>query len=430
MKNKLGIYIHIPFCIRKCAYCDFLSFSSGKEERVRYVEALKREIARGINAEGGSLCSPCSKGGGSTGRGSKGSKGGENKDEGSESGGNKGRGSMAESGWQVTSIFFGGGTPSVLEGKELAGILKTVRRTFEVDEDAEVTMEANPGTLTSEKLDLCRKAGFNRISLGLQSTHNEELKNLGRIHTWEEFLESFYQARKAGFQNINVDLMSALPGQTRESWADTLHKVCELEPEHISAYSLIIEEGTPFYDRYAEDVRLREEGKACRLLPSEEEERSMYEDTAGILCAAGYRRYEISNYAKPGYECRHNTAYWRRQDYIGFGLGAASLINECRFSNTRQMAEYIAGNEIRKDMEHLDMKARMEEFMFLGLRMCDGISVSGFEKQFQTGFKEVYGNITEKLVKDGLLEKRDDRIALTVRGTDLSNYVMAQYLLD
>lgn len=399
MKKKLGIYIHIPFCIRKCDYCDFLSFTSGKEERERYAEALKREIAEGINAGDDSLCS---------GTGS-----GKTKDN-----------------WLVTSIFFGGGTPSVLEGEELAEILGTVRQSFEVEEDAEITMEANPGTLTPEKLDICRRAGFNRISLGLQSSHNKELKNLGRIHTWEEFLESFSTARKAGFHNINVDLMSALPGQTRESWADTLHKVCLLEPEHISAYSLIIEEGTPFYERYAHDVQLREEGKACRLLPSEEEERMMYEDTAAILCAAGYRRYEISNYAKPGYECRHNTAYWRRQDYIGFGLGASSLINECRFSNTRQMSSYTAGNKRREEAEYLDTKASMEEFMFLGLRMCDGISVSDFEKQFQKGFEKIYGDITEKLVKDGLLYRKDGRIALTERGTDLSNYVMAQYLLD
>lgn len=390
-RKKIGIYVHIPFCVRKCAYCDFLSFPAGEEVKGRYAEALRREIS-----------------------------GWQEREE-----------------WEAASIFFGGGTPSVLESSLLCSILEEIKRVFYVQKDAEITLEANPGTLDKKKLEDYRRAGFNRISLGLQSSHNEELKLLGRIHTWEEFLESFQLAREAGFTNVNVDMMSALPGQTVDSWRNTLQRICTLHPEHISAYSLIIEEGTPFYEKYVEDLRKREKGEICGLLPSEEDERRMYEITGRMLEKEGYRRYEISNYALEGYECRHNIGYWRRQDYIGFGLGAASLVNECRFCNTRDMRKYLSGavsGEFEKEeKELLDRKARMEEFMFLGLRLCGGIRTEEFKKQFGTEFDHVYGEVTDRLVREGLIERTKgaaEQIRLTGKGLDLSNYAMAQYLLD
>ncbi len=340
MTNK-EIYIHIPFCKRKCAYCDFLSFPGSESQQRDYVNALLAEIQ--TEPEGGS----------------------------------------------VSAIFFGGGTPSLLDATEIQRIMEVLKEKYDLTEDAEITIEANPGTLDREKLEIYRKAGINRLSLGLQSAHNQELQTLGRIHTWEEFLESFQLAREAGFSNINVDLMSALPGQSPDDWRDTLKKVADLNPEHISAYSLIIEEGTPFYDKYEQEEEQREAGNSCKLLPTEEEERQMYYDTEKLLQAAGYHRYEISNYAKAGRECRHNCGYWRRVDYRGFGLGAASLIREVRFTNTRSLEEYLNRDFLRREEEILTTQAQMEEFMFLGLRLCIGISIKEFEKKFQCSFEEV-----------------------------------------
>lgn len=243
--------------------------------------------------------------------------------------------------YQVSSIFFGGGTPTILEGYQLAAILETVKEHFNITTDAEITVECNPGTLTAGKAEKLVQAGFNRLSMGLQSADDRELQLLGRIHNFAQFLESYDLARKAGFRNINVDLMSALPGQTLKSWQDTLQKVTALRPEHISAYSLIIEEGTPFYERFAEDERIREEGGHPRLLPEEDVERQMYELTETFLHTKGYERYEISNYAKPGYECRHNCGYWIRKDYLGLGLGASSLVEHQRFQNTSELKTYL-----------------------------------------------------------------------------------------
>ncbi len=382
MINKLELYIHIPFCIRKCAYCDFLSFPTGEKDRQSYVEALLDEIY-----------------------------------------GAKEKGDAA-------TVFLGGGTPSILPGKEIGRIMDAVRAKYSVPEDAEITLEANPGTLDRKKLEDWKKAGINRLSLGLQSAENAELKALGRIHTWETFLESYRMAREAGFQNINIDLMSALPGQSAYTWRKTLQKVTELKPEHISAYSLIVEEGTPFYEKYAEDVKRREKGLPCGFLPSEDEERQMYYDTEKILKAEGYRRYEISNYARDGFECRHNCGYWERKNYRGFGLGASSLIDEVRFHNTESMENYQNRAFGREDEEYLDAEAQMEEFMFLGLRLTQGISVNDFEKKFHTPYVSVYGKISRELEEKKLLRRENGRIFLTERGIDISNYVLSEFLLS
>ena len=409
--KELELYLHIPFCERKCAYCDFLSAPADLPVRLSYIKKLQEEIAY-YGAQYGE--------------------------------------------YQVSSIFFGGGTPTILEGYQLAAILETVKEHFNITTDAEITVECNPGTLTAGKAEKLVQAGFNRISMGLQSADDRELQLLGRIHNFAQFLESYDLARKAGFQNINVDLMSALPGQTLKSWQDTLQKVTALRPEHISAYSLIIEEGTPFYERFAEDERIREEGGNPRLLPEEDVERQMYELTETFLHTKGYERYEISNYAKPGYECRHNCGYWTRKDYLGLGLGASSLVEHQRFQNTSELKTYLeqeyspqcegqheriaetiqlqeetgltqTGHHIH--IETLDKKSEMEEFMFLGLRLMAGISRQQFEKKFQVTLNSVYGEVLRKLKGEQLIEEVAGYVRLTEHGIDVSNYVLAEFLL-
>lgn len=380
--KELQLYLHIPFCIRKCAYCDFLSFPAPEEVRKEYVRVLISQIKQ-----------------------------------------------SQEKGRPVTTVFLGGGTPSVLESAEIAGIMEAIRESFRLKPGAEVTMETNPGTLDREKLEAYRAAGVNRLSIGLQSTEDGELKLLGRIHSFDQFLENYESARQVGFDNLNIDLMSALPGQTIESWRRTLRQVLELEPEHISAYSLIVEEGTPFYERYREEVKRREQGSKCTLLPSEEEERQMYEDTERILGKAGYGRYEISNYARPGYECRHNIGYWRRADYLGLGLGASSLIGTERFQVTGDIKAYLKGDFTKKERIFLSKKEEMEEFMFLGLRLREGILRDAFEEEFGISYQQIYGKVSGELEEEGLLEVEENEIRLTRRGIDVSNYVLAQFLL-
>ena len=376
-KKDLELYIHIPFCIRKCKYCDFLSGPSGEKERQEYVESLCRKIHS--------------------------------------------YGELAEA-YRVVSIFVGGGTPSILTEEQILKIFAALREVFEIEADAEITLEMNPGTVTEEKLKAYKQCGINRLSMGLQSTDNKELEALGRIHTYETFQESYRLARAAGFQNINVDLMSAIPYQTRESYQKTLRRIAKLvpPPEHISAYSLIIEEGTPFYEHYGE-------GEHAEELPGEEEERQMYQDTIEILKKYGYHRYEISNYAKEGYECRHNIGYWNRTEYLGIGSGAASLIENCRFT-APDLLKKVDGSE-EEDIEILTVENQMEETMFLGLRMMKGVSVSGFEKTFGRTMKSVYGNVIDRLKKEQLIVEEGDDIRLTEHGIDISNYVMSEFLL-
>lgn len=414
-KRELEIYIHIPFCAKKCAYCDFLSGPAGKKEQEVYVKALLHEICTFPSAKG----------------------------------------------YQISSVFFGGGTPSILEHQWIGRILALLRAEFEFHKDAEISIECNPGTADLQKLKAYRAYGINRISFGLQSADNHELQLLGRIHTWEQFLQTYQNARSAGFTNINVDLMSSLPEQSVASWKKTLQKVMALEPEHISAYSLIIEEGTPFYERYAEDVRRMSEGGQPQYLPTEEEEREMYQLTEELLerrkssgadctseaaeseeaycsrrgCeAAVMHRYEISNYAKAGYECRHNIGYWTGVEYVGFGLGASSYLNDqgrkIRIQNPQDMQQYLVADFSGRETELLSVNDQMAEFMFLGLRMMRGVSEAEFERRFGKTIEEIYGTVLQRQCELGLLLREKGRIFLSKRGIDLSNTVMAEFLLS
>ena len=381
MKKELELYLHIPFCVSKCRYCDFLSAPSGEEQRQIYVERLCRRIRYWSDV-------------------------------------------IHNYGYVIVSIFVGGGTPSILTEAQITQIFEAVRESFPIREDAEITLEMNPGTDVKDKLPVYRKLGINRLSMGLQSADNEELKCLGRIHTYEDFRQVYQWAREAGFTNINVDLMSAIPGQTLESYEDTLRKVADLKPEHISAYSLIIEEDTPFYERYGE-------GRHAEELPDEDTERQMYVRTREILADYGYHRYEISNYAKDGYECRHNLGYWDRKEYLGLGAGASSLMDHIRWKEP----DYIGSStglvlEEREDFTRLRRKDEMEEFMFLGLRKINGVSEQDFYKSFRVTMDEIYQDKIEELIKEGLLVREEDRIRLTDRGIDLSNYALSQFLLE
>ena len=382
-KRNLELYLHIPFCVRKCNYCDFFSASGTPKEQADYVSAMIQEIQSYQELSGE---------------------------------------------YEVQTIFLGGGTPSLLTPEQIEKIFTTIYHIFSVNENAEITMEMNPGTVAIEKLRAMKAAGVNRLSIGLQSAQNEELKMLGRIHTYEEFLETWRLTEQAGFKNRNIDLMSALPGQTMESYEDTLSKVLALEPEHISAYSLILEEGTVFYDWY-------EKGKLDRgawKLPSEEEEYAMGELTIQRLAEAGMHRYEISNYAKSGKECRHNLGYWDRVEYLGIGAGSSSLIKGERFDHIRDRKVYIEkirnGESILIDREILSVESQMEEFMYLGLRKIEGVSRTDFQNYFGKNVDDVYGKMLDKLEEEQLLEFSGDRIRLTHRGMDVSNCVLAEFL--
>ena len=373
-KDGLELYLHIPFCIKKCDYCDFLSGPSTRAGQEAYIYALLREM----------------------------------------------KAVSALEKRPVDTVFIGGGTPSVPECDVMEKLLQGMQESFCFQKDAEITIEANPGTLTPKKLELYRKYGINRISIGLQSPKDEELKVLGRIHNYEQFQESYQMARAAGFSNINTDLMFAIPGQSYEGWMENLRTVAELGPEHISAYSLIIEDGTPFSKRELD-------------LPDEDTEYRMYEDTAKVLEEYGYHQYEISNYARRGQECRHNEGYWQRKDYIGLGLGAASLIGNERFTNTTDMQEYLENSgiteQIRNNREILTREDEMAEFMFLGLRMTEGVSKAEFQEYFGTAIEKIYGKVLEKYKHQGMLVEKEDRIFLSRAGIHVSNVVMADFLL-
>ena len=401
-RKNLELYFHIPFCVRKCNYCDFLSSPANREVQEAYMAALFSETTE--------------------------------------------RAAQYRK-YNVISIFIGGGTPSVVEAKWIVQLMAIVRKKYFLAENAEITIEVNPGTVNRKMLEAYAQAGINRLSIGLQSANDEELKKLGRIHTFEQFLETYESARAAGFQNINVDVMSALPGQSLESYRETLCKILALNPrpEHISAYSLIVEEGTPF-------ARLEEEG--ILDVPDEDTERLMYEETKELLGIAGFERYEISNYAQKGYECCHNLGYWRRVDYVGFGIGAASLVENQRFCNGSSLQKYLQQPLLcRNETQVLSEKEQMEEFMFLGLRMTEGVSEKKFEECFGRTLEEVYGQVIAQNVKDELLCYRREKEAykeweaaeemqaekgrtaeqylmLTEKGLDVSNYVMAQFLFD
>lgn len=394
-KEELSLYIHIPFCVRKCGYCDFLSAPADEKARDRYVQALLMEIERYRGTETADR--------------------------------------------KIKTLYIGGGTPSTLSVKQLECIMQKIKCTFNFHGDMGTSMEMNPGTASKEKCRALYQMGINRLSIGLQSTNDMELKTLGRIHSYEDFLNTYTWCREAGFQNINVDLMAALPYQTVESYTTGLRKIIRLAPEHISAYSLILEEGTPFYQKY---------NSGCYPLPDEEQERLMYRETEQILAQAGYERYEISNYAKKGYACRHNLVYWQGGDYLGLGLGSSSYMDDVRFHNTTDLDTYVNQGAYVEDREELSVQAKMEEFMFLGLRVMAGVSGTEFEKRFGKTMEDVYGDVLRKHEEEGLLqiERKEDRkeaaaaepakgktniekVMLTTNGVDVSNYVFADFLL-
>ncbi|MCI2777873.1 radical SAM family heme chaperone HemW [Clostridium perfringens] len=376
--DKISLYIHIPFCAQKCLYCDFPSFARKDHLRKAYIEALNKEIIS-LREKNNNL--------------------------------------------EINTIFIGGGTPSVLEADELECLLKEVAK-LNMAKDIEYSMECNPGNLTEEKLEVMKKYGVNRISMGLQAKQDNLLKGLGRIHNYKTFKENFLLAKKVGFNNINVDLMFGLPNQSLNEWEETLKEIISLEPAHISAYSLIIEEGTAFYNLYEND-KLK--------LPTEEEERKMYHLAKKILEENGFNQYEISNYAKEGKECRHNLAYWNMDNWIGVGSAAASYINGKRIKNISSVEEYI--NSIKDKGEAVEeiinnsKNDNMEEFMFMGLRKINGIYENEFKNRFSMNINDVYGEILNKYIGEGLLIRESGRIFLSEKGIEISNVIMADFLL-
>ena len=374
-KKELSLYIHIPFCKQKCFYCDFPSYASIDYLRKDYVKALCKEIEeKAIN-------------------------------------------------YKIKSIFIGGGTPSYIETKEIDKLLKTISK-LDLEEGMEFTMECNPGALEEEKLKTMIEGGVNRISMGLQAVQNSLLKDIGRIHTFKEFTENFNLARKVGFKNINVDLMFGLPNQSFDEWKESLETIASLNPEHISAYSLIVEEGTAFY-------KLWEKNKL--ILPSEEDERRMYSETKEILKAKGYHQYEISNYSKEGYECYHNKVYWKSMNYLGLGSASTSFIDGKRIKNIENVKAYIDGimddKSIVLEENENSKEDNIEEFIFMGLRMIEGISKEEFKKRFGLDVYEIYSKEIKKNIENGLLLDVDDRLRLSEKGIEFSNLVMSDFIL-
>lgn len=381
MKEELGIYIHIPFCAKKCYYCDFVSFSGRMQRINEYVKALKKEIES-------------------------------SKEKAKE--------------YKITTIYIGGGTPSYLDSKEIVDILDVIKKNYLIEKDAEITIEVNPGTVTKEKLEDYYRSGVNRISIGLQSTNNVLLKNIGRIHTYEEFLKTYKLARCVGFKNINVDLMLALPNQTKEILQESLEKVIELAPEHISIYSLILEEGT-ILEKQVNEGKLE--------LPDEETERSMYWKTKQMLEQNGYYHYEISNFAKEKKESKHNLNCWEQKEYLGFGIAAHSYYNKTRYSNTVELEEYIKWAEegckeisnARIIQEVQTKEDQEKEYMVIGLRKIDGVSINKFKNKFIENPIYLFRKELDKLVKEELIEVDMDKIKLTNKGLDFANIVWQEF---
>ncbi len=378
----MELYLHYPFCEQKCKYCDFLSAPGTKDIREQYKNSLISELN-----------------------------------------------SSKKSRRIVDTVFIGGGTPSIMEAREISEVMDAVQRNFIISKNAEITVECNPKTVTSEKLKAMKTAGVNRLSFGLQSVHQNELQLLGRIHTFEDFTENYQMARKLGFENINVDLMYSLPYQKLSDWEDTIQTVLSLETEHISAYSLIIEEGTPFYGQYHEDLQRRESGKMPIMLPTEETERKFYEITTGLLSHAGYGQYEFSNYAKETRACRHNIGYWRGEEYLGFGLGASSYFDCKRIVNQQNLRFYLAGDFSNSLIHDVSEKEAMEEFLFLGLRMTEGVSEQDFFSRFHKQIKDVFYKPLLKMKSKRLLIESGGRYYLSQEGILISNYVLSHFLL-
>lgn len=375
--NEIGIYVHIPFCAKKCLYCDFISYENKGEFIEKYVNALKQEI---VNYKSDNI-------------------------------------------YKISTIYIGGGTPSFINSKYIVQIIETIKSKFEIIKDAEITIEVNPGTVTKEKIYDYKNCGINRISIGLQSTDNNILKQIGRIHTYEQFIETYNLARKVEFENINVDLMLALPNQTIAILEDSVDKITKLNPEHISIYSLILEEGTPLYN-------LVENGKLNLL--DDEMEREMYWTTKKKLEERGYKHYEISNFAKQGYESRHNTDCWKQKEYIGFGAAAHSYVNNTRYSNTEDLCKYITniieGTNTKTIHEVQNKEEQMKEYMILGLRKIEGVQISEFKNKFIQNPLYVFMHELDKLVKEKLIEIDINAIKLTSKGLDLANIVWEEFV--
>ena len=377
MKNKhIGIYIHIPFCKQKCYYCDFVSYCNKDNLIEKYIQAVKKEIQ------------------------------------------------LQEIIKEIDTIYIGGGTPSYIEAKYIKEILEEIK-TKNISKEAEITIEVNPGTVKLEKLQEYKNCGINRLSIGLQSTQNNLLKTIGRIHNFEEFLETYKMARKIGFKNINVDLMLGLPNQKISELKESLEKVLELKPEHISVYSLIVEENTPIADKIEKNEL---------ILPEEETERNMYWYVKNTLELNGFHHYEISNFAKKGFESKHNLNCWEQQEYIGIGTSAHSYVENVRYSNTENLEKYIdnieqgtpENNKIIHEVQNENDKKK--EFMLLGLRKIDGIKISEFKKVFGDNPIYLFRNELKKLSDEELIGIDDDIIRLTNRGIDLANLVWEEFI--
>ncbi len=383
MIKDTGIYIHIPFCIKKCKYCDFLSF-----DRDTCVKANAENIDKYFNALWSEI-----------------------------------RATAVDKKQVIKSIFFGGGTPSMVDSKYIVETLSTIYNHFSVENNAEITIECNPGTLTADKLYNYKKRGINRISIGLQSADDHDLKVIGRIHTFDDFIESYRLVKEAGFDNINIDVMSALPYQTVDSYVASLKRIIGLDPTHISAYSLILEEGTPLFD-------MVNEGNIP--VPSEDDEREMYYETARLLSEHGYEQYEISNFSKKGFHCMHNCLYWKRGEYFGFGLGASSYVNNVRYKNVEDFDTYIKNahnpTSIYIEETPITKEDSMSEFMYLGLRFTDGVCSKDFTDEFGISLESAYGKEINKLVESGLLETTSTGYRLTKYGVDVSNYAMSFFV--
>ncbi len=383
----MELYIHIPFCMKKCEYCDFVSGAYDPGIRSDYSRALIREME---------MYAP------------------------------------VFSDIKFSTVYIGGGTPSWLEPELMDRILSSMHRCFSIEPEAEFTMECNPGTVTSDFLQMIKGHGVDRLSIGLQSADDKELKTLGRIHDFDRFLHTYEMARNAGFYDINIDIMTGIPGQSKESLSRTLANVLRLKPEHISCYALMIEEGTPFYEKYRDDLIRQQNGQPTIYLPSDEYEYELYCLARQILSDSGYAQYEISNFAKEGYECLHNIGYWRRVPYLGLGLSAASFYDEHRYTNISDIYKYmeliISGRAPVESDLPISRQEAMAEFMYLGLRLTSGVARADFYNAFDMDIEAKYGKIIRELTEKGLLVSSEGRIFLTPRGRDISNQVLCEFL--
>lgn len=370
---KLGLYIHIPFCRSKCLYCDFCSFPRADAERMEtYVTALCRDLAsRAADAAD----------------------------------------------YTVDSVYLGGGTPTILPARLLVRILETVLSRYRVAKDAEITAECNPATGGRETFAEMRRVGFNRLSIGLQSAHDVELRALGRLHTFADFEKTFLEARSVGFDNISADVMSGIPHQSPESYLQTLERLCALAPEHISAYGLTVEDGTPF-GRMGDRL----------ILPDEDAARQMYFDGIDYLAKHGYAQYEISNFSKTGYESRHNLKYWCCEPYLGFGPAAYSDFGGVRFGNSRDMDAYIEGKDVCDDVETPSPRDRMNEYVMLGMRLSAGVDATDFERRFGVPFEDTFGRRLDAYSAGGFVKRTARGRAFTPAGMYVSNAILSDVL--